>query len=77
MRLRIASTYERWDDYREFLSEYEYEEDKVNDHFTNRYIVINSIEDLINISKHLNREVIVSNIDNETPYIEIYDGYRE
>ena len=77
MRLKIVSTYEKWDKYRDILSDYQYTEIKLNENTINRYITINSIEDIINISKLTNHEIIISSVDNEDTYVEIYDGYRE
>ena len=40
-------------------------------------VVINSIEELVSLSKDLNRSLIISN-DHDIPLsIEIYDGWRE
>jgi len=77
LRLKIVSTYEKWDKYRDILSDYQYTEIKLNENTINRYITINSIEDIINISKLTNHEIIISSVDNEDTYVEIYDGYRE
>ena len=40
------------------------------------YIVVDSLEELVNLSKDLNHDIIILNNGTE-PEIEIYDDYRE
>lgn len=40
-------------------------------------VIINSIEELISLSKEINRELIVSADHGRKPSIEIYDDWRE
>lgn len=40
-------------------------------------VVINSPEDFISLVETIDREIIISAVPGCTPYIEIYDGWRE
>lgn len=44
--------------------------------YSKAYITISSISKLVELSNALEEELIIG-IDNDEPYIEIYDGYRE
>lgn len=92
MRIRIESVDDTAYEYREFLKKYGYEhikiverEDNIDDlsqfHFRD-YITINSAEDVLEISREINRQIIICNTrsdlkyENE-PYLLIYDNYIE
>lgn len=92
MRIKIESVYDTAYKYREVLKKYGYEhikiverEDDISDlsqyHFKD-YITINSVEDILELSKEINIEIIICNtrIDlknaNE-PFLLIYDDYIE
>lgn len=59
------------------LSKYEYHETKDNGFFEKATITINSIEELVALSKKTNHELIVSADHDLPPSIEIYDDWRE
>lgn len=48
-----------------------------NKDFKQWLIEINSLEELINLSKSEDDELVINSNGNHLPSIEIYDGYRE
>lgn len=59
------------------LSKYGYH-DEVKDYWGNRgKVIINSPQELVSLSKDLGQEIIISTRCTDTPYIEIYDDWRE
>lgn len=61
------------------LDKYHYE-DAVNIYgWHHGYIIVNSLEELLNLNKELGEDLII-NVDPDHegyPFLEIYDGYRE
>ena len=90
MRIRICSVYETAYGYKDVLEKYNYEH-ILNDYVTNDvsdfdkndytdYITINNLDDLFEISKNINKRIIIHNSNSglyNEPYLEMYDTYRE
>lgn len=92
MRIRICSVYDTAYKYKEILKDYNYEHVLVNKrNVTNKdflsdyekndyedYITINSINEIIKLMNDLKLPIIIDNVlYTDTPYLEIYDTYRE
>lgn len=84
MRILITSTLDGNYTYSKQLRKYGYKAEERTGYSGAIYMVstieINSLEDLMNLQKDINEELIIdftNENENHEPFIEIYDGYRE
>jgi hypothetical protein len=63
------------DNYLLFLQKFKFEFSKDNQ--SQGYITIESLEELIDLKKTIDCQLIITSDYNENPAIEIYDDYRE
>lgn len=60
------------------LLKYNYEIKKVSNWEANTYISVDSLEDLVNLQKELNCDLIIREADKEgITVLQLYDGYIE
>jgi hypothetical protein len=80
MKLKICGTYGIKEGYLSILKNYNYEVVKINDYNSEHYIMLNSLEELLELSTSLYQidrsEMIITRYEDNIE-LEIYNGYRE